>query len=104
MTHFVILAIVPYEPECRLDSDCLPKMSCIQETCQNPCVVANPCERSQECSVTDSSVGRPVVACSCPDYNIVDEGGYCRPGMNCFFFISISSLYFEIFHPSSGTK
>ena len=67
-------------------------MSCIQETCQNPCVVSNPCERSQECSVTDSSVGRPVVACSCPDYNIVNDRGYCQPGM-----ISISNLVHALF-------
>ena len=68
-------------------------MSCIQETCQNPCVVSNPCERSQECSVTDSSVGRPVVACSCPDYNIVNDRGYCQPGMN--YISTLNIILFE---------
>ena len=70
------------EPECRLDHDCPPKMACIQESCQNPCLSANPCQQGKQCDVIPSPSGRPIVACSCPDGQLSNNQGYCIPGLS----------------------
>jgi hypothetical protein len=73
-------AITTIEPECKVDSDCAPKKACIQGQCQNPCAIANPCEKNQACVVASSSFGRPSVACVCPEGHVSSINGYCQPG------------------------
>ena len=75
-----LLAIVSEQPECRVDSDCPSKLACISETCQNPCVVNNPCSNSQKCVVIDSQPSRSV-ACICPEGSVFGGNGICTQGM-----------------------
>jgi hypothetical protein len=74
------IAETPDEPECRVDLDCPTKMSCIQEQCEHPCVASNPCRGIQECSISVSFSGRPLVACSCPINHVSSANGGCDPG------------------------
>ena len=75
-----LLAIVSEQPECRVDSDCPSTLACISETCQNPCVVNNPCSNSQKCVVIDSQPSRSV-ACICPEGSVFGGNGICTQGM-----------------------
>ena len=65
------------EPECRVDADCPSRMACINEECQNPCRVANPCSPSQECIVIDTLPIR-TVSCVCPQGSVSGSNGECR--------------------------
>jgi len=78
--HSFILAIVTEQPECRVDPDCPSKLACISQTCQNPCVVNNPCSNSQKCVVIDSQPSRSV-ACICPEGSVFGGDGICTQGM-----------------------
>ena len=84
IASFHFIAIETDEPECKVDSDCPPKLACIRETCQNPCKVLNPCSGNQECSVSDSYLGHPLVACLCPDGFVSTDKGYCQPGTDTY--------------------
>ena len=50
----------------------------MSETCQNPCLVSNPCSSSQQCVVTDTSIRS--VACICPEGTLAGYGGTCEQG------------------------
>ena len=76
----VFLAVVPYEPECRVDRDCPPQLSCIEEHCVNVCQTRNPCAGDLECSVLDTSTGKRVVACSCPAGFVASNNAFCEQG------------------------
>ena len=54
-------------------------MACIDERCQNPCRVANPCTGSQQCLVTDTLPTR-TVACACPQGFVFGSNGECKQG------------------------
>ena len=85
-----ILAQKPVEPECRVDGDCPSKHACIDQRCQNPCIVRNPCSGAQTCVVTDSLPIR-TVGCVCPDGSVSGTHGDCvkgNPGrLNLLFLI-----------------
>ena len=78
----VISAVVSEEPECRVDRDCPPQLTCMRETCLNPCVVNNPCSPSQQCVVTDTQTSVRSVACICPEGTLAGYGGTCESGNN----------------------
>ena len=81
-----------------MDRDCPSKMTCMRETCQNPCLVSNPCTSSQQCVVTDSGGGAyRSVACICPEGTLSGYGGTCEQGMlnmHCVLLRSLVSKYF----------
>lgn len=70
------LTEAPVEPECRKDSDCPSKEACINEICENPCLLSNPCEGNQECHVIDRVVSK-VMVCKCPEDMILVKDGVC---------------------------
>ena len=80
MHVLAFLAIVAEDPECRVDRDCPPQQTCLSETCQNPCIVNNPCSSSQQCVVTDSRTAVRSVACICPEGTLAGYGGTCDQG------------------------
>ena len=90
------LAPTPPEPECRVDGDCPSRHACINQRCQNPCIVRNPCTGAQTCVVEDSLPIR-TVACVCPDGFVVGTSEDCVKGNwlkryklgNAFCFCSI---------------
>ena len=84
MLCFLFAAIISEEPECRVDKDCPPQMTCMQERCQNPCLVNNPCSRSQKCVVIDTHSSYRSVACVCPEGTVFSDRGYCQKGNNTF--------------------
>jgi hypothetical protein len=53
-------------------------MTCMSETCQNPCLITNPCSRSQQCLVTDTQTSIRSVACLCPEGTLAGYGGTCE--------------------------
>ena len=86
----VISAVVSEEPECRVDRDCPPQLTCMRETCLNPCVVNNPCSPSQQCVVTDTQTSVRSVACVCPPGEVVTFSGDCKKGRILFIFLGHS--------------
>ena len=76
-------AIEIEDPECRVDIDCPPQMTCMRETCRNPCIVTNPCTSSQQCVVTDTLTSFRSVACICPEGTLAGYGGTCESGKIC---------------------
>ena len=52
----------------------------MSETCQNPCLITNPCSRSQQCLVTDTQTSIRSVACTCPEGTLAGYGGTCEIG------------------------
>ena len=70
-----------------MDRDCPPKLTCMSETCQNPCLVSNPCSRSQQCVVTDTPSPIRSVACICPEGMLAGYGGTCEHGNNVTHFL-----------------
>ena len=82
--HFVnisnkFIAVKIDEPECRVDQDCPSKLACIDERCQNPCQINNPCTGNQRCVVSDTLPTR-TVACVCPDGTVFSDSGNCQEG------------------------
>ena len=75
------IIIVPStpEPECRVDQDCPSKLACIDERCQNPCQINNPCTGNQRCVVSDTLPTR-TVACVCPEGTVFSDRGNCQEG------------------------
>ena len=84
MACFVFAAVISEEPECRFDQDCPPKMTCMRESCQNPCIVSNPCTSAQQCVVTDTRSSYRSVACVCPEGTLAGYGGTCESGKKEF--------------------
>ena len=80
----VFSAVVSEEPECRVDRDCPPQLTCMRETCLNPCVVSNPCSPSQKCVVTDTQTSVRSVACVCPTGEVVTTSGDCKKGRQVY--------------------
>ena len=70
------IAPKPVDPECRVDGDCPSQHACIDQRCQNPCIVRNPCSGAQKCVVTDSLPIR-TVGCVCPDGSVAGPQGEC---------------------------
>ena len=64
-----------------MDGDCPSKHACIDQRCQNPCIVRNPCSGAQTCVVTDSLPIR-TVGCVCPDGSVSGTSGECVKGKN----------------------
>lgn len=64
---------VTTKPECTTDSDCPSDKSCINQHCQDPCALANPCGTNAQCRVT---YHRPT--CRCPD------GWVGNPQVTCY--------------------
>lgn len=60
-------------PECTVDSDCPSSRACINEKCQEPCAISNPCGVFAECNTLQH---RPV--CNCPD------GWAGNPQIHCY--------------------
>ena len=73
-------AIVSEEPECRVDKDCPLKLTCMRETCQNPCIVSNPCTSSQTCVVSNAATDIRSVSCICPEGEVSNDQGQCVLG------------------------
>ena len=69
------------ESGCKIDQDCGPQLTCMQQQCVNPCVVNDPCEGNLECTVKDTPSGKPLVACVCPEGMITGDNGSCKHGM-----------------------
>ena len=62
-----------------MDKDCPSKLTCIRgESCQDPCLVNNPCSPSQQCVVTDTRSNLRSVACICPEGTLAGYGGTCE--------------------------
>ena len=76
-----------------MDGDCPSQHACIDQRCQNPCIVRNPCSGAQKCVVTDSLPIR-TVGCVCPDGSVAGPQGECVRG-KCEFMAIVCS-YFEI--------
>ena len=103
MHVLAFLAIEAEEPECRVDRDCPPQLTCMSESCQNPCRVTNPCSRSQQCVVTDTRSAIRSVACICPEGTLAGYGGTCESGkfflllfcsqmhVECYFFLIVDA-------------
>ena len=75
-----------------MDGDCPSKHACIDQRCQNPCIVRNPCSGAQTCVVTDSLPIR-TVGCVCPDGSVAGTHGDCvkgNPGSYNVFFRTIN--------------
>ena len=82
MFSYFITAIISEEPECRVDKDCPPQMTCMRESCRNPCIASNPCTSAQQCVVTDTFTSFRSVACICPEGTLAGYGGTCESGKN----------------------
>ena len=91
-TEFISVFVVPKIPdvECRVDYDCPSKLACIDEQCQNPCRVSNPCISNQKCVVTDTLPTRSV-ACICPDEMVFTDQGHCKTGT--YIYSLLISIY-----------
>ena len=101
----LILAIEAEEPECRVDRDCPPKLTCMSETCQNPCLITNPCSRSQQCLVTDTQTSVRSVACTRPEGTLAGYGGTCGIGKLVFHnsILSIACIFFLFYSECQTT-
>lgn len=66
------------EPECRQDTDCPGRLACINEKCQNPCTVLQPCHNPAECLVSPTVPVRTMI-CVCPIGYISSGSGTCNP-------------------------
>ena len=77
-----------------MDGDCPSKHACIDERCQNPCIVRNPCTGAQKCVVTDSLPIR-TIGCVCPDGFVAGTAGDCVKGnmIKCFQQTSVVLLF-----------
>lgn len=67
--------MVPTIPECVNDDDCLPKHSCHNQKCINPCTLDSICGRGSFCHVENH---QPI--CRCPTGYEGHPPTECRPG------------------------
>ena len=65
------------EPECRTDGDCPSQLACLNNKCQNPCLVIEPCQIPSECKVLPTLPVRTMV-CVCPSGYISSGSGTCQ--------------------------
>lgn len=71
-------ACVPEEePECREDGDCPSQLACLNQRCQNPCTIIQPCYEPAKCKVLPSLPVRTMV-CICPSGYISSGSGTCQ--------------------------
>lgn len=73
------------KPECVVDGECSDALACIQQRCQDPCIVYDNCAPNAECHVI-----RHRAVCSCPD-------GF-RGNANIQCFVGKSSHVFYTLH------
>ncbi|VEN60882.1 unnamed protein product, partial [Callosobruchus maculatus] len=66
------------QPECREDSECPARLACLNNKCQDPCAILEPCQRPAECQVIGSVPVRTMV-CICPPGYISSGSGTCTP-------------------------
>lgn len=66
------------QPECREDGECPSILACINNRCQNPCTLLEPCNRPSECQVVGSIPVRTLI-CVCPPGYISSGSGTCKP-------------------------
>ncbi len=76
-------AIEAEEPECRVDRDCPPRLACIDNICQDPCLTRNICQGQETCVVLENAfTPSRVIACVCPEGTVSDGNGNCRSGID----------------------
>ena len=80
LSKIFFVAVIAEDPECRVDADCPSQFTCLSESCQNPCIVNNPCRGSQTCVVKDAGTSLRSVACECPDGLLYGDNGECIKG------------------------
>lgn len=66
------------QPECRQDPECSPRLACIENKCQDPCIIIQPCHVPSECRV-DGTVPVRTMICVCPPGYISSGSGTCQP-------------------------
>lgn len=64
---------------CQTDADCPTTLACINEKCQDPCAVLQPCDKTAKCKVIDTVPWRTMV-CLCPEGFMGDVERGCKPG------------------------
>lgn len=64
--------------ECRSDGECQKSLTCINQKCENPCTIANPCSNQQACEVIDHSPVKTII-CKCPPDTTNGDNGNCIP-------------------------
>ncbi|PNF22176.1 hypothetical protein B7P43_G05064 [Cryptotermes secundus] len=64
-------------PECKEDPDCPTRLACLNEKCQDPCSVLEPCRRPSECLVVGSVPVRTMI-CVCPSGYVSSGSGTCK--------------------------
>lgn len=69
---------VEERPECTTDSDCAPKLTCVNRRCENPCSRSDVCDVQQTCTVLDTTPIRSIM-CRCPPDTVTDSQGRCVP-------------------------
>lgn len=74
------VAILPSEPECRVDQDCPYPLACISNRCQSVCA-QRPCRGDLICTVEHGQGGSNVAACACPTGLILHQNGQCLEGI-----------------------
>ena len=84
--YYFIFTVIISQPECYIDQDCHSQYACIEERCQNPCQIINPCTTSQQCKVIDSSLTK-TVSCICPSDTVLDGYGQCIKGNGITWFL-----------------
>lgn len=63
--------------ECKEDSDCSLSLACLNNRCQNPCYVLEPCNRPAACEVVSTLPVRTMI-CICPSGYISSGSGSCK--------------------------
>lgn len=66
------------QPECKFDTDCSPRLACINHKCVNPCTALEPCQRPSRCEVVPSAPVRTMI-CVCPEGYVSSGSGTCKP-------------------------
>ncbi|CAH1100710.1 unnamed protein product [Psylliodes chrysocephalus] len=66
------------QPECKEDSECPSRLACLNNKCQDPCAVLEPCRRPAECQVIGTVPVRTMI-CICPPGYISSGSGTCNP-------------------------
>eukprot|EP00095_Tigriopus_kingsejongensis_P012598 maker-scaffold642_size120736-snap-gene-0.27 protein:Tk12598 transcript:maker-scaffold642_size120736-snap-gene-0.27-mRNA-1 annotation:"GH13743" len=67
---------------CVGDSDCPSQTACISKTCQNPCLLAEPCGVNAKCTVLDTLPIRTMTCVCLPGYE-GDASIQCTPVKTC---------------------
>lgn len=65
-------------PECKYDVDCPSRLACINEQCQDPCAVFEPCNQPARCEVVPSLPVRTMI-CICPEGYVSSGPATCKP-------------------------